>query len=155
MLLRAIKISAGARDIPGTEPFGAIIVKAGKIVGEGINRSVMNHVTTSHGETEAIRDACRNLRTVDLRRCALYSSCEPFALCVAAMNIAGFAALYYTADMDQAGTAIAELSEAAQSQNGSCPQSSSWTQSPRPSCMTGLALPARGSDHAPARPRPQ
>ncbi|MBT0957020.1 nucleoside deaminase [Alphaproteobacteria bacterium KMM 3653] len=112
-LRRAIAISAEAITTPGTEPFGAVIVKEGKIVGEGINRSVMNHDPTSHGETEAIRDACRNLGTVDLRGCALYSSCEPCALCVAAMNIAGITTLYYAADMAQAGGAIADLPEAA------------------------------------------
>ncbi|OUU29016.1 MAG: tRNA-specific adenosine deaminase [Candidatus Endolissoclinum sp. TMED37] len=112
-LRRAIEISAEALSTAGTEPFGAIIVKDGKIVGEGINRSLMNHDPTSHGETEAIRDACRNLETVDLRGCELYSSCEPCALCVAAMNIAGITALYYAADMAQAGSAIANLPEAA------------------------------------------
>jgi tRNA(Arg) A34 adenosine deaminase TadA len=111
-LRRAIEISATAMHVPGTEPFGAVIVKGGEIVGEGINRSVMNHDPTSHGETEAIRDACRKLGTVDLRGCTLYSSCEPCALCVAAMNIAGITALYYAADMGQAGDAIGGLPEA-------------------------------------------
>jgi guanine deaminase len=112
-LRRAIEISAEALTTPGTEPFGAVIVKDGRIVGEGINRSVMNHDPTSHGETEAIRDACRNLGTVDLRGAELYSSCEPCPLCVAAMNIAGISALYYAADMGQAGTALGALPEAA------------------------------------------
>lgn len=110
---RAIEISAQALETPGTEPFGAVIVRDGEIIGEGINRSVLNHDPTSHGETEAIRDACRNLGTVDLRGAELYSSCEPCALCVAAMNIAGIAALYYAADMGQAGAAIGDLPEAA------------------------------------------
>ncbi|WP_109466143.1 nucleoside deaminase [Albibacillus kandeliae] len=110
---RAIEISAEALATPGTEPFGAVIVRDGKIVGEGINRSLMNHDPTSHGETEAIRDACRNLGSVDLRGCDLYSSCEPCPLCVAAMNIAGIATLYYAADMGQAGTALGDLPEAA------------------------------------------
>ena len=112
-LRRAIALSAEALETPGLEPFGAVIVKDGQIVGEGINRSVMNHDPTSHGETEAIRDACRNLGTVDLRGCDLYSSCEPCALCVAAMAIAGIGALYYAADMGQAGEAIGDLPEAA------------------------------------------
>lgn len=112
-LRRAIEISAEALTTPGTEPFGAVIVKDGRIVGEGINCSVMKHDPTSHGETEAIRDACRNLGTVDLRGAALYSSCEPCPLCVAAMNIAGIAALYYAADMGQAGAALGALPEAA------------------------------------------
>lgn len=109
---RAIEISAEALTNPGTEPFGAIVVRDGQIIGEGINRSVQNHDPTSHGETEAIRDACRKLGTVDLRGCDLYTSCEPCALCVAAMEIAGISNLYYAASMGQAGAALSELPEA-------------------------------------------
>ena len=97
---RAIEISAEALDIPGTEPFGAVVVWDGKIVGEGINRSVLNNDPTSHGETEAIRDACRSLGTVHLRGCELYTSCEPCALCVAAMEIAGISRLYYATNLE-------------------------------------------------------
>ena len=106
---RAIEISAEALTTPGTQPFGAVVVRDGRIVGEGLNRSVMNHDPTSHGETEAIRDACRNLGTVDLRGCDLYTSCEPCALCVAAMTIAGIAQLYYAADMEQSRTRLGAL----------------------------------------------
>lgn len=110
---RAIQISAEALTTPGTEPFGAVVVQDGKIIGEGINRSVQNHDPTSHGETEAIRDACRRLGTVDLRGCDLYTSCEPCALCVAAMEIAGISRLYYAASMAQAGSALGTLPETA------------------------------------------
>lgn len=106
---RAIEISAQALDQPGLEPFGAVVVRDGKIVGEGVNRSLANLDPTSHGETEAIRDAARNLGTVDLRGCELYTSCEPCALCVAAMAIAGIERLYYAADMAQAGAALRDL----------------------------------------------
>lgn len=106
---RAVEISAEALTTPGTEPFGAVVVRDGRIVGEGINRSVQSLDPTSHGETEAIRDACRNLGTVDLSGAELYTSCEPCALCVAAMTIAGVSRLYYAAAMDDAGAAFAEL----------------------------------------------
>jgi tRNA(Arg) A34 adenosine deaminase TadA len=108
---RAIQISTQALNTPGTEPFAAVIVKDGQIVGEGINRSLMNLDPTSHGETEAIRDACRQLGTVDLRGCELYTSCEPCALCVAAMQIAGIAQLYYAADLVTANSALGDLPE--------------------------------------------
>ena len=108
-LRRAIEISAGALDISGTEPFGAVVVRDGAIVGEGLNRSVLNNDPTSHGEIEAIRDACRNLGTVDLRGCELYTSCEPCALCVAGMEIAGISQLYYAANLEQASAAIGDL----------------------------------------------
>jgi tRNA(Arg) A34 adenosine deaminase TadA len=110
---RAIQISTRALDTPGTEPFAAVVVKEGQIVGEGINRSLMNLDPTSHGETEAIRDACRTLGTVDLRGCELYTSCEPCALCVAAMQIAGIARLYYAADLATANSALGELPNSA------------------------------------------
>jgi tRNA(Arg) A34 adenosine deaminase TadA len=110
---RAIEISAQALTTPGTEPFGAVVVRDGQIIGEGINRSLQNHDPTSHGETEAIRDACRKLGTVDLRGCELYTSCEPCALCVAAMEIAGISKLYFAASMAQAGAALSGLPETA------------------------------------------
>ncbi|NJM81579.1 MAG: nucleoside deaminase [Tabrizicola sp.] len=100
---RALELSASALGRPGTEPFGAVIVRDGRIVGEGLNHSAAHFDPTSHGETEAIRDACRNLKTVDLRGCALYTSCEPCALCVAAMVISGIGQMYYAASLDQAG----------------------------------------------------
>ncbi|PKP85479.1 MAG: nucleoside deaminase [Alphaproteobacteria bacterium HGW-Alphaproteobacteria-2] len=112
-LRRAIALSAEALTRPGCEPFAAVVVKEGRIVGEGINRSQLTHDPTSHGETEAIREACRNLASVDLRGCDLYSSCEPCALCVAAMEIAGIARLYYAAGLGQSNAALAALPEAA------------------------------------------
>ena len=103
---RAIALSAQALHTPGTEPFGAVVVKDGQVVGEGFNHSVARWDPTSHGETEAIRDACRRLRTVDLSGCDLYSSCEPCALCVAAMHIAGIRRLFYAASLAQSGQAF-------------------------------------------------
>jgi len=103
---RAIALSAQALDTPGTEPFGAVIVRDGAVVGEGFNHSVAHFDPTSHGEVEAIRDACRNLKTVDLGGCELYTSCEPCALCVAAMRIAGIRKLYYAASLAQSGAAF-------------------------------------------------
>jgi tRNA(Arg) A34 adenosine deaminase TadA len=109
---RAIALSQQALDTPGTEPFGAVIVKDGAVVGEGLNHSLAHFDPTSHGEIEAIRDACRRLQCVDLSGAELYTSCEPCALCVAAMGIAGITQLYYAASMDQAGAAFAKLTKA-------------------------------------------
>lgn len=98
---RALDLSAQALTKPGTEPFGSVIVKDGQIVGEGLNHSLAHLDPTSHGETEAIRDACRNLKTVDLRGCELYTTAEPCALCVATMVISGIGKFYYAASMAQ------------------------------------------------------
>jgi guanine deaminase len=107
---RAIALSAQALDTPGTEPFGAVVVKNARVVGEGVNHALAHFDPTSHGEVEAIRDACRKLQSVDLTGCDLYTSCEPCALCVAAMRIAGIAKLYYAASLAQSGQAFAGLS---------------------------------------------
>lgn len=110
---RAIQISKRALTEPGTQPFGAVVVRDGKIVGEGLNHSVAHWDPTSHGETEAVRDACRNLKTVDLSGADLYSSYEPCALCVATMLIAGISKLYYASSLDQSGKAFTGVSRAA------------------------------------------
>ena len=79
---RAIELSTQALDEPGARPYGAVVVKDGRIVGEGLNQSAKNFDPTSHGEVEAIRDACRNLKTTDLSGADLYTSCEPCSVCV-------------------------------------------------------------------------
>ena len=104
---RAIALSAQAIGTLGARPYGAVIVNDGKIVGEGFNQSGTNFDPTSHGEVEAIRDACAKLRTTDLSGTDLYSSCEPCPLCVAAMMIAGIGQLYYAASLEQSGALIA------------------------------------------------
>ena len=78
---RAIELSAQALEKPGARPYAAVIVKDGKIVGEGLNQSTGHFDPTSHGEVEAIRDACRNLKTLDLSGCDLYTSAEPCSMC--------------------------------------------------------------------------
>lgn len=110
---QALALSAKALETPGTEPFGAVVVLDGQVVGEGFNHSVAHFDPTSHGEVEAIRDACRRLRRVDLRGCDLYTSCEPCALCVAAMRIVGIRKLYYAASLEQSGAAFEGLPVAA------------------------------------------
>jgi tRNA(Arg) A34 adenosine deaminase TadA len=99
---RAIELSKSALTTPGTKPFGGVVVKDGEIVGEGLNHSLEHFDPTSHGEVEAIRDACRRLRTLDLTGAHMYASTEPCTLCVAAMVLTGFVRLYYAASLDQA-----------------------------------------------------
>ncbi len=92
---RAIEIARQSVDIPGTLPFGAVVVKDGEIIGEGLIRSYADCDPTSHGEVEAIRDACRRLGVTSLAGSDLYTSCEPCSMCVATMYLAGIERLYY------------------------------------------------------------
>lgn len=107
---RAIELSRCALTESGTEPFGAVVVKDGEIVGEGLNRVAAHFDPTSHGEVEAIRDACHKLRCTDLSGCDLYTSCEPCSLCVAAMRIAGIRHLYYAASLEGSERALDAVS---------------------------------------------
>jgi tRNA(Arg) A34 adenosine deaminase TadA len=75
----AIELSKGI-DTPRHQAFGAVVAKGGKIVGEGLNQSLEHFDPTSHGEVEAIRDACRRLETLTLaRRCKRPPSHARFA----------------------------------------------------------------------------
>src|SRR5712675_621732 len=96
---RAIELSAQALDTPGARPYGAV-------VGEGLNQSAKNFDPTSYGEVEAVRDACRNLKTTDLTGCDLYTSCEPCSVCVATMLMAGIGRMYYGATLGQSGRIV-------------------------------------------------
>ena len=103
---RAIDLSAQALDMPGVRPYGAVVVKDGRIVGEGLNESAKKFDPTSHGEVEAVRDACRNLKTTDLTGCELYTSCEPCSVCVSAMIMAGIGRMYYGASLEQSAAVV-------------------------------------------------
>ncbi len=106
---RALALSRSALDEPGSEPFGAVVVKDGTIVGEGLNRMWARFDPTSHGEIEAIRDACRRLGTLDLSGAAVYTSCEPCPMCVATMIATGIGGLYYGASLGQSWGILAPL----------------------------------------------
>lgn len=95
----------GIKDNQGG-PFGAVIVKDGKIVGRGHNEVLKNNDATCHGEIMAIRDASRNLSTYDLSGCALYTTAAPCPMCRGAIMWANIADVYYGCtieDTDQIG----------------------------------------------------
>jgi len=66
-------------------PFGAVIVKDGKIIGRGYNSVLGTHDPTAHAEVVAIRDACNYLGHFQLDDCILYTSCEPCPMCLGAI----------------------------------------------------------------------
>lgn len=98
---RAIDLSRERMREENAAPFAAVIVRNGEIVGEGWNRALQDFDPTAHGEVVAIRDACRNLETLDLSDCELYTSCEPCPLCVSAMHYAGIKRMHYAASLEQ------------------------------------------------------
>lgn len=89
----------------GGGPFGAIVVRDGKIVGEGVNRVTRNNDPTAHAEVVAIRDACEKLGTFQLEGCAIYTSCEPCPMCLGAIYWARPAKVYFAASKEDAAEA--------------------------------------------------
>jgi len=82
-LLKAIE-KAKESVIKGGFPAGAILVKNGEIISEGISVGNLLNDPTSHGEMSAIRNACRKLETSDLSGCTLYASMQPCVMCFSA-----------------------------------------------------------------------
>ena len=91
----AIDLSDDNFDKKYGGPFGACIVKDGKIIGKGINRVIKNNDPTAHAEIIAIREACKNINSYDLSGCELYTSCYPCPMCLSAIIWADIKLVYY------------------------------------------------------------
>ena len=76
-------------------PFGACIVKDGKVIGKGSNHVLSNNDPTAHAEVMAIRDACKNINSYDISGCELYTSCYPCPMCLSATIWANIKKVYY------------------------------------------------------------
>jgi tRNA(Arg) A34 adenosine deaminase TadA len=83
-------------------PFGAVIVKDGRVVGEGHNRVVSSNDPTAHAEVTAIRDASGALGRFDLSDCEIYASGLPCPMCMAAIYWARIAKLTYACEPEDA-----------------------------------------------------
>lgn len=90
----AIEISIENID-SGGGPFGAVIVRDGKLIAKGANRVAPNNDPTAHAEVMAIRNACSELNTFDLSGCTVYTSCEPCPMCLSALYWAGIERICY------------------------------------------------------------
>ncbi len=87
----------------GDQAFGAVVVKGGKIVGEGVSAVLTRPDPTAHGEIEAIRDAAQRLNSRDLSGAELYSSFRPCPMCEAAAAWAGIVRIWYGAEILDGG----------------------------------------------------
>jgi guanine deaminase len=105
-LRRAIALATQNVVTGAGGPFAAVIVRDGKIVGEGVNTVTAANDPTAHGEVNAIRAAAKSLGTFILTGCELYTSCEPCPMCLSACYWARLDAVYYgacAADAARAG----------------------------------------------------
>lgn len=83
-------------------PFGAVIVKDGKIIASSGNTVVPDNDPTAHAEVNAIRRACKALGTFQLTGCDIYTSCEPCPMCLGAIYWARLERVYYACTKDDA-----------------------------------------------------
>ena len=81
----------------GQTPFGACIVKAGRVISCEHNTVWKSTDITAHAEICAIRKACKKLNTVSLTGCVIYSTCEPCPMCFSACHWAGISRIVYGA----------------------------------------------------------
>jgi len=101
-MLKAIEYAQKGMDTNQGGPFGAIVVKDGKIVGKGNNKVTSTNDPTAHAEVVAIRDACKNLGAFQLDDCVIYTSCEPCPMCLGAIYWARPTRIVYACDKKDA-----------------------------------------------------
>ncbi|MFQ6088663.1 MAG: nucleoside deaminase [Candidatus Methanofastidiosia archaeon] len=100
MRLAIDKAREGIRN--GQTPFGACIVKDGKIISCVHNMVWESTDITAHAEIYVIRDACKKLNTIDLSGCVIYSTCEPCLMCFSACHWAKISRIVYGARIEDA-----------------------------------------------------
>jgi len=83
-------------------PFGAVIVKDGKVIGTGHNTVTSQNDPTAHAEINAIRAACKALGSNELIGCEIYTSCQPCPMCLGAIYWARPKHVYYACNKDDA-----------------------------------------------------
>ncbi len=101
-MAKATALSRHHMEAGNGGPFGALIVKDGKIIAEGWNQVTSSNDPTAHAEVVAIRRACEALGDFSLRGATIYSSCEPCPMCLASIYWARLDALYFANTRDQA-----------------------------------------------------
>ncbi|HVH72094.1 MAG TPA: nucleoside deaminase, partial [Candidatus Dormibacteraeota bacterium] len=94
-MARAIQLSIEGVDSGRGGPFGAVVVRDGKIIAEGVNQVTSTNDPTAHAEVLAIRRACANLGVFHLEECELYTSCEPCPMCLGAIYWAHLSRVYF------------------------------------------------------------
>ena len=92
---RAIELARFGMAAGAGGPFGAVVVRDGKIIGEGWNRVLETNDPTAHGEISAIRDACGKLGTFSLEGCEIHTTGQPCPMCLGAIHWARIGRIYF------------------------------------------------------------
>lgn len=105
-MARAIELSIENVRSGRGGPFGAVVVKDGKVIAEGTNTVTTMNDPTAHAEMVALREACKKIGSFELKGCDLYTTCEPCPMCFGAIYWARPARVYFgstAADATEAG----------------------------------------------------
>lgn len=94
-MARAIQLSVDNVSCGNGGPFGAVVVKDGQVIAEGVNRVTAKNDPTAHAEMEAIRQACAKIGNFALKGCDIYTSCEPCPMCLGAIYWAHISHIYF------------------------------------------------------------
>ncbi len=103
---QALKEALGGVHQNHGGPFGAVVVKDGKILSKAHNQVLKNNDPTAHAEINAIKKASKKLNTFDLSGCEIYTTCMPCPMCMGAIKWANIKTIYYGAtskDADEIG----------------------------------------------------
>lgn len=92
---RAIELSIENVASGRGGPFAAVVVRDGRIIGEGTNRVTSTNDPSAHAEVIAIRAATLKLENFQLTGCELYTSCEPCPMCMGLVYWAHLDRVYY------------------------------------------------------------
>lgn len=104
-MLEAIKMAEENIITGKGGPFGAVVVRDGKVIAAAGNCVTSTNDPTAHAEVVAIREACKTLETFDLTGCEIYASCEPCPMCLGAIMWSRIDKLYYAANRNDASRA--------------------------------------------------
>ena len=103
VFMRHALLLARRAEAMGEVPVGAVIVRDGRVLGEGWNRPINGHDPTAHAEIVALRDAARRIGNYRLTGSTLYVTLEPCVMCAGAIVHARVARLVFGADDPKAG----------------------------------------------------
>jgi guanine deaminase len=101
-MMRAIQLAREGMRRGDGGPFGAVVVRDGRIIGEGWNRVLSGNDPTAHGEITAIRDACAREGVYQLDGCEIHTTGEPCPMCLGAIHWARIRSIYYGFSIEDA-----------------------------------------------------
>ncbi|MNS41121.1 Guanine deaminase [compost metagenome] len=94
-LIDSIRLAMDNVRERNTWPFGAVVVKDGKVLARAVNEVEATCDPSAHAEMQAVRAASRALGKPDLSGCTVYASGHPCPMCLTAMYLAGVGSVYY------------------------------------------------------------